>query len=46
MEEDTRYVSEILNGEHGKAIVSDDNWDGREADQETILEWLFSYEFI
>jgi hypothetical protein len=43
LQKDTRYISEILNGEHGKAIVSDDYWDGREADQETVLERLLSY---
>jgi hypothetical protein len=42
----TGYVSEVLHGEDGKAIVTDNYWNGGEPDQETILEWLLSYQLI
>lgn len=46
LQEDTGDVGEVLNGEDGKAIVSNDDWDGREANQEAVLEGLFPHELI
>lgn len=46
MQKDTRDVGQVLDGEHGEAIVSYDDRDRREANQETVLEWLLPHQLI